>query len=163
MLIRRACEADAETIALAEYATAAAQEGLLAAKPHEIPISAYANKIRALAEQGLYVVLEIDGKIVGHLILEPLGLKSIEHVAQLTIVVHPGHTDRGLGRILMQHAIEWARSSPKIEKIELRVRSTNPRAIHLYESLGFIHEGVMKQRIKLSSGYADDICMGLFV
>lgn len=163
MLIRQACEADAQTIAEAEYATALAQEGLLAAQPHEIPVSAYVNKIRALSDRGLYVVLEVGGKIVGHLILEPLGLRSIEHVVQLTIVIHPGHTDRGFGRVLMQHGIEWARGSEQIEKIELRVRSTNLRAIHLYESLGFEREGVMKRRIKLSNRYADDICMALFV
>ena len=84
-------------------------------------------------------------------------------MAQLTIVVHPGHTGQGYGRRLMEHAISWARQSPTIEKIELRVRSTNPRARRLYESLGFEVEGILTKRIKLSERYADDICMGLFV
>lgn len=63
----------------------------------------------------------------------------------------------------MEHAIAWARRSPTIEKIELRVRSTNPRAIALYRSLGFSVEGTLKKRIKLRHGYADDLCMALFV
>ena len=41
MLIRLAQEDDAEQLAQAEYDTAASQEGLLAAKPHEIPVSAF--------------------------------------------------------------------------------------------------------------------------
>jgi RimJ/RimL family protein N-acetyltransferase len=63
----------------------------------------------------------------------------------------------------MEHAIAWARNNPEVEKIELHVRSTNPAAIALYESLGFVHEGRKVRRIKLYDGYADDLCMGLFV
>lgn len=162
MRIRPAVPADAETLAAAEYQTAAAQEGLLAARPNEIPIEAFRSKIRNLESHGLYVVLESHGDPVGHLVLEPLGLEATNHVVQLTLVVHPGHTGRGYGRMLMNHAIEWARQSPAVEKIELRVRSSNPRAIALYRSLGFEIEGTLVRRIKLSHGYADDVCMALF-
>lgn len=161
--IRPAAASDAEALAEAEYRTAAAQEGLLAAQPYEIPVASYRSKIEQLQSHGLYVVLETDGGPVGHLLLEPLALAATSHVAQLTIVVHPGHTGRGYGRMLMNHAIAWARQSPSIEKIELRVRSSNRRAIELYRSLGFRVEGALERRVKLSRGYADDICMALFV
>ena len=163
MHIRRAKENDAEQIAQAQYETAAAEEGLLAARPYEIPVSAFRDKIKQLGASGLYVVAESQGQLVGHLILEPLGLAAIRHVVQLTLVVHPGHTGQGYGKALMNYAIDWARESEEVEKIELRVRSTNARAIGLYESLGFVREGRFKKRIKLQRGYADDICMALFV
>ncbi len=163
MRIRPATLDDVQTIADAEYQTAAAQEGLLAARPHEIPLEAFRSKIEGLQSNGLYVVLENEGRLVGHLLLEPLALKATSHVAQLTIVVHPGHTSQGYGRLLMQHAIEWAQRSPNIERIELRVRSSNRRAIELYGAFGFEVEGTLRNRIKLSEGYADDICMALFV
>jgi putative acetyltransferase len=161
--IRPAREDDAASLARAEYDTAAEQEGLLAAKPYEIPVSAFRSKIEALGSDGLYVVMESGGRRVGHLLLEPLGLSSTRHVSQLTIVVHPGQTGKGYGKALMKYAIEWARKSDRVEKIELHVRSTNPRAIALYESLGFVREGQLKNRVKLRHGYADDICMALFV
>ena len=63
----------------------------------------------------------------------------------------------------MEYAIEWARRSDRVEKIELRVRSTNPIARKLYESLGFRVEGIFKDRIKLTDGYADDVAMAMFV
>lgn len=164
MHVRPAREDDAPLLAQAEYDTAAEQEGLLSAKPYEIPVDAFLARIRELREPGLYSVLEDEqGRVVGHLLLEPLALAATRHVAQLTIVIHPGHTGRGYGRLLMEHAIRWARSSDVLEKIELRVRSTNPRAIALYESLGFVREGELRNRIKLHQGYADDICMALFV
>lgn len=164
MHIRPAREVDAPLLAKAEYDTAAGQEGLLAARPHEISVDAFLDRIRALREEGLYSVLEDEqGHIVGHLLLEPLGLAATRHVSQLTVVVHPGHTGKGYGRLLIEHAIRWARDSDAVEKIELRVRSTNPRAIALYELLGFVREGALRNRIKLHQGYADDICMALFV
>jgi len=53
MLIRLAQENDAEQLAQAEYDTAASQEGLLAAKPHEIPVSAFRSQIKQLRVHGL--------------------------------------------------------------------------------------------------------------
>lgn len=163
MRIRPATPEDAELLADAEYETAATQEGLLASRPEEIRVESFRDKIEQLQSSDLYVVLENDGVPVGHLLLERLRLVVTSHVVQLTILVHPGHTGQGYGRILMDHAIEWARRSPAIEKIELRVRSSNSRAIALYSSMGFKIEGTLKRRIKLSHGYADDICMSLFV
>jgi hypothetical protein len=45
MRMRPALEDDAELLAQAEYDTSAAQEGLLVAKPYEIPASAFRRKI----------------------------------------------------------------------------------------------------------------------
>jgi RimJ/RimL family protein N-acetyltransferase len=163
MHIRPASVEDAELLAQAEYDTAAEQEGRLVAKPYEIPASAFRDTIEKLPAGGLYIVLELDGEPVGHLLLEPLPLASTRHVVQLTIVVHPGNTGKGYGRVLMEYAINWARACELVEKIELRVRSTNGRAIALYEALGFVREGQLRRRIKLQQGYADDICMALFV
>jgi putative acetyltransferase len=163
MRIRPATPEDAEKLAEAECQTAAAQEGLLASRPEEIRVESLRSKIEQLQSSGLCVVLENAGDPVGHLLLEPLALAATRHVVQLTIVVHPGHTSQGYGRMLMNHAIEWARRSPAVEKIEIRVRSSNPRALALYSSLGFEIEGTLKRRIKLSQGYADDVSMALFV
>ena len=163
MHIRQATPEDAEALAEAQRATAAAQEGLLAARPDEISAGWFGERASGLRSHGLFVVLEDGGRAIGHLILEPLNLAATRHVVQLTLVVHPGHTGRGHGRRLMKHAIDWARRSPAVEKIELHVRSTNPRAIALYRSLGFTLEGTLERRIKLGEGYADDLCMALFV
>jgi ribosomal protein S18 acetylase RimI-like enzyme len=126
-------------------------------------------QIRHLSEvkNGRYVVAVDaldEARIVGHAMLDPMVLRSTAHIAQLTIVVHAGFEGRGIGRALMNHLIDWARGEPSVQKVELRVRHENERAIRLYRSLGFSEEGRFERRIKLADGrYLDDVAMALWV
>ena len=114
--------------------------------------------------RGNYLVAEHAGEIVGHALLEPLALAVTAHVVRLTIAVHEGHQGRGIGRALMHELLRWARADPRVDKVELQVRSSNARAIALYSSLGFVEEGRKTRRLKLGPGvYLDDIYMALWV
>ena len=162
MRIRPALATDATAIAAAERETARTP-GLLVGRPGEIPVSAYADKIAALAPRGSYVVAEEAGALVGHGLLEPMPMRANAHVCQLTLVVHPGHLGRGIGSALLEHLLDWARQTPSVHKVELHVRSTNERAIRLYRRAGFIEEGRMRDRIRLPDGATvDDLLMGWF-
>ena len=102
--------------------------------------------------------------MIAHAFIEPLKLKSTSHVVDLTIAVHEGHQDMGVGKKLMNYLIDWAQKNKRIEKIELHVRSSNLRAIHLYKSMGFTEEGRKTKRLKIEPGkYLDDIYMALWV
>jgi len=163
--IRRARPEDASSIARGEH-EAARTPGLLNARPGEIPARAFADKIAALesSDRGLYLVAQGRDGIVGHLLLDPMPLAANAHICTLNIVVYPDAQDRGIGRRLLAAAIEWARIAPAVEKVELMVRATNARAVHLYQSMGFVEEGRIRRRVKTSEGvYHDDIAMSLFV
>lgn len=163
MLIRQAQHQDAAVIAEAE-ANIAATPGFLVGVPHEIPLATYQASIQALQSDGLYIVAEDGDVLAAHLLLDPMGMERLAHVLRLTIVVYPTHQGQGLGKRLLQHAIHWAQQDQRFDKIELNVRATNQRAIRLYKSLGFVEEGRLIKRIKISDGeYLDDIAMGLFV
>jgi ribosomal protein S18 acetylase RimI-like enzyme len=124
----------------------------------------FEEKIEALVARGRYVVAEIDGNTVGHAFLEPLGnLAATSHVFVLTIVVHPGMLGRGIGSALLGNLLEWATQDARVMKVELRVRSTNTRAIALYRKLGFVEEGRFRRRLRLEDGtFIDDLAMAWF-
>jgi ribosomal protein S18 acetylase RimI-like enzyme len=114
--------------------------------------------------RGIYLVAEHTGTVVGHASLESLSLAATSHVVRVTIAVHEGHQRRGVGRALMHELLRWARSNPRVEKIELQVRSSNDRAITLYRSLGFVEEGRKTRRLKIGPNeYLDDVYMALWV
>lgn len=163
--IRKATIEDAHAIVTAEKEIAKTP-GYFCSHPSELREEKVVTTIRMLSEseKGIYLVAELAGEIVGHAFLEPLHLKSICHVAQLTIGVHQGWQEKGIGTDLMKELIAWAKQSATIEKIELNVRSSNNRAIALYKKMGFVEEGRLKNRIKVSQNhYIDDVLMALNV
>jgi ribosomal protein S18 acetylase RimI-like enzyme len=162
MLIREARIEDASILVAAEKATAQTP-GFLVSRPYELTRAAFERKITDVAEAGRYIVAEQDGKVVGHALLDPMPLEAIARVFRLTVVVHPGFRNRGIGEALMRDLMDWAKQSPRVLKIELLVRATNERAIRLYTKLGFVEEGRFKNRIKLPDGtFIDDLAMAWF-
>jgi ribosomal protein S18 acetylase RimI-like enzyme len=163
--LREARQEDAPHLAAAERAIASVP-GKLAPLPDEIDDDAVRKKIQELHDlgHGIYLVAERSGILVGHAFLEPLLLAATAHVVRLTIAVHEGHHRQGVGRALMNELLRWARSNPRVEKVELQVRSTNEAAIALYRSLGFVEEGRKTRRIKIGPhAYIDDVYMALWV
>lgn len=163
--IRKATIEDALAIVTAQKEIAKTP-GYFCSQPSELSKQNVIKTIKSLAEsaKGIYLVAENDGEIVGHAFLEPLHLKSVCHVAELSICVHSGWQEKGIGTALMEELIAWAKQSTMIEKIELNVRVSNNRAIALYKKMGFVEEGRLKNRIKTSQGsYIDDVLMALFI
>ncbi len=160
--VRIAEHRDARGIAAAESETAATP-GMLVGLPGEIPLAAYEEKIRILSRRGRYIVAENEGVLAGHAFLDPMEMTANAHVFRLTVVVHPGHRGRGVGRMLLHDLQTWAASDLRVQKVELLVRATNERAVRLYRDLGFVEEGRFQRRVRLPDGsYIDDIAMAWF-
>jgi ribosomal protein S18 acetylase RimI-like enzyme len=165
--IRRARPGDASAIAEGQREIAKTP-GRLGSRPHEIDDETIRDVIAKLEsdDRGLFLVAhrEGDGAIVGHGLLKRREPAVLLHVVELTLAVHEGHQGGGIGRRLMNELIAWARATPYVEKIELQVRSSNERAIALYDSLGFVEEGRKTKRIKLGPNeYLDDVYMAMWV
>jgi RimJ/RimL family protein N-acetyltransferase len=162
MIIRVARIEDAQILTEAEQETAQIP-GLLVSRPYELTTESFAAKITELGTLGRYIVAEDNQMITGHALLDPMRLEALAHVFRLTIVVHPGFQNRGVGEALMRDLMNWARQAPQLQKIELLVRATNERAIRLYLRLGFVEEGRFRKRVCLGNGgFVDDLAMAWF-
>ena len=159
MRIRTAKPDDADAIAAAEAETQRTP-GLLVGYPGEIPLEAYRAKIAELAVDGRYIVAEENGVPVGHAFLDPMPMRANAHVFQLTIVVHPGHIERGIGRAMLGDLLDWARRDARVGRVELKVRAGNLRAQNLYRSMGFVEEARFRNRVRRIDGlFEDDLGM----
>ncbi|HET7930735.1 MAG TPA: GNAT family N-acetyltransferase [Rhodanobacteraceae bacterium] len=162
MSIRIARIDDAEAIAAAEAETQRTP-GLLVGRPGEIPLQAYRDKIGKLAADGRYIVAEEAGRIIGHAMLDPMRMQATAHVFLLTIVVHPGHLGRGIGKAMLQDLLDWAERDARVGKVELNVRAGNLRAQALYRQVGFVEEARFRRRVRRADGvFEDDIGMAWF-
>lgn len=80
-----------------------------------------------------------DGALVGTVAVErERGRVKRRHVAWLLRMYVPLESaGRGVGRALLLCGIEFARSLPGVEKLNLTVAAHNTRAVSLYERHGF--------------------------
>jgi ribosomal-protein-alanine N-acetyltransferase len=86
---------------------------------------------------GLYLVLEEDGAVSGH-----IGVKLVAEEAHvMTLAVRPERRRRGFARVLIEAALINP-ASAGARRAHLEVRPSNLSARALYGSLGFVRTGV---------------------
>ena len=88
----------------------------------------------------LFLVLETDGKIVGY-----AGLVQVMDEGDITnVVLAEESRGMGLGKALVRALLEEGQKRG-IREFTLEVRFSNSCAIHVYEAMGFIKEGIRKR------------------
>ncbi|MBO4902351.1 MAG: ribosomal protein S18-alanine N-acetyltransferase [Lachnospiraceae bacterium] len=84
-----------------------------------------------------YMVAELDGEIIGG-----SGMRNILGDGEITnVAIREKYRGRGYGKALLQ-ALLTAGEEMGAAAFTLEVRVSNTAAIRLYESLGFVSEGV---------------------
>ena len=135
----------------------------IARTPDEVTdayVSGFMHK--ALAD-GIELVCELDGNIVGEIHASRIGIASLGHLlTDLTIAVAPSAQGKGVGRRLFQALLdEVTNNMPHITRVELYARESNVRARALYASLGFVEEGRLRARVNNARGEPEtDTIMG---
>jgi putative acetyltransferase len=117
----------------------------------------YLRALKRYPDAAVYVA-EDAGSIVGRLSLARDPHPASHHVADLGLMVAATHRRRGIGRMLLEQAVAWARDAG-IRKLELHVFPWNEPAIRLYETFGFEREGVRREHYRRDGEYVDAILM----
>ena len=117
----------------------------------------YLRAIRRASDAAVFVA-EADGRIVGRLSVARDSHPASPHVADLGLMVAASHRRRGIGRALLERAVEWARETG-VEKLELHVFPHNEPAIGLYEEFGFEREGLRRRHYRRGGELLDAVLM----
>lgn len=105
------------------------------------------------------LVAECQDRVVGMAGLHVKRGKQ-RHSGEIGMMVHDQYQGRGVGRKLLQALLDLADTHLGLVRVELEVLADNPRAIRLYESCGFEHEGRKRRAIFRRGGYVDLLIMG---
>ncbi|MGB9078786.1 MAG: GNAT family N-acetyltransferase [Terracidiphilus sp.] len=98
-----------------------------------------------------YLVSETEsGDLQAYVILRGLSEESGSIELKRIVVNTPG---QGLGRRLLGETIRIVFEELKAHRLFLDVYEDNARARHLYESLGFVYEGVMRDAARRDGRY----------
>jgi RimJ/RimL family protein N-acetyltransferase len=115
------------------------------------------------ADNSILLVGEAGEQIIAVLNCTGGRRKATRHEARLGISVHKEWRNRGLGHRLMARAVEWARGTGIITRVELEVFARNAPAIHLYEKFGFATEGRRRRAFYKNGEYIDSLIMALLL
>ena len=84
----------------------------------------------------------------------------LNHIGEFGITVARSHWGLGVGRGMCEAMLREARRVG-ITKVDLKVREDNARAIRLYESVGFVREGLAARELRVGDRYFADVLMGI--
>lgn len=107
------------------------------------------------------VIERSTGRLIGEAALT--GIDLLNRSANIRIGMHVGLrvTGKGYGTEAMRLMLEHGFRRLGLHRIELGVFAFNPRAIHVYEKLGFKREGVLRDSLYMDETFHDQILMSL--
>jgi putative acetyltransferase len=160
--IRPAEPSDAEQLTRLADAVSAEPEGWLISVAGEWRSAGderrFLKALRRYPHAAVFVAEADDGTVVGRLSVGRDPHPASTHVADVGLMVAAGARRQGVGKALLQAAVDWARPAG-VRKLELHVFPWNEAAIKLYEGFGFEREGYRKGHYKRGGEYVDAILM----
>lgn len=139
--------------------------GGLARTHNEITDQYVKNFIEKSAQNGLQWVVAGQEKMIAEIHCYKLEPQVFAHIfSELTIAVDSQFQGQGWGKKLFQTLLnDVQHNHPDIMRVELIARESNTKAIKLYESLGFVQEGRLQNRIRSGTHqFEADIPMAWF-
>ncbi len=130
-----------------------------------ISVEAEENYLESLSNSASSVMLvaKKEGKIVGTASFNGFGRERMKHRGEIAVSVLKSEWGQGIGSMLMEAVLKFAKETPKAEIVSLEVRSDNERAIKLYKKYGFEKIGVYKGFFKIDGKYIDFDLMNLYM
>lgn len=107
----------------------------------------------------LALVDRAQDRLVGEVVLNELDPDNDS--CNIRILIGPQGRDRGLGTEAMRLMVDHAFSSTDLYRLELGVFAFNPRAVRVYEKVGFVVEGTRRAAFRFDDQRIDDVVMSI--
>lgn len=115
---------------------------------------------RTRSDEVLWVIADPEDACVGH-----VGLYQIDYrvrKAEFAIMIGDKSLwNKGIGGQVTKAVIDFGFRQLNLHRIHLDVLASNPRAIHLYEKMGFRQEGILRDYQFKNGQYIDVIVMSI--
>lgn len=119
---------------------------------------------QAQSENQITLLAFLNDELAGIINITADQRPRVRHIGDIFLGIKKSFWGSGLGSILMEEAIEWAESSGVIRRLQLTVQKRNLAAIHLYEKMGFITEGLQERGACIERGeFLDVYLMGKLI
>ena len=119
---------------------------------------------QAQSENQITLLAFLNDELAGIINVTADQRPRVRHIGDIFLGIKKTFWGSGLGSILMEEVIEWAKTSGVIRRLQLTVQKRNLAAIHLYEKMGFITEGLQERGACIERGeFLDVYLMGKLI
>lgn len=95
-------------------------------------------------------------RLVGAVTCERDARTKVRHTGHVTgMMVHADEQQRGVGKALLDAAIERASADAELHQLTLNVTAGNAHAQRLYERAGFVRYGTLPRAIRVNGRFLD--------
>jgi len=110
----------------------------------------------------IYKVVHIEtGKSVGHISLGNINRENGTARMCRVLIGDPTMQGKGIGKEMVKKLLTIAFDQLKLHKVSLAVFDFNESAFHLYQKMGFVTEGIIREAYKVGRGYWSYYEMGI--
>lgn len=108
-----------------------------------------------------FLIFETESnKIVGEVVINDIYMGN--RSANIRIAINKKEDfSKGYGSEALILALNYGFAMLNLHRIELGVYSFNKRAIHVYEKMGFVREGIIRDSLFFNNKYYDEITMSI--
>ena len=107
------------------------------------------------SEKDIFLVAFKDGELVGTANYVTFTQNRMSHRGEIGISIKKSAWGIGIGSMLMEKLLDFAKDTAKVDIVSLEVRSDNQRAINLYKKFGFGTIGCFKGYFKINNELID--------
>jgi RimJ/RimL family protein N-acetyltransferase len=106
------------------------------------------------------MIIEAAGRPVGDIDLFHIEVRNRNALVGLGIW-RLEDRDKGYGTDALRTMLRWAFRHLNMRRVELSVEPENEAAVHIYEKLGFVREGMRREHHYDDGRYRDELIMGI--
>lgn len=114
----------------------------------------YASRGEQADQLYLAITNRVTSEFVGEVVLENLDTDNSSCTFRIALV-GPRVYNRGFGTEATRLVLGYAFQTVGIHRVELEVHDFNPRARHVYEHAGFVHEGTKRHALRWQGEWID--------
>lgn len=122
-------------------------------------VQRHCERCAAAGDRLDYIILAA-GNPVGEVVLRDIDAANQSGVFRIA-VWYPHNRGKGYGSEATTLLVRHAFNSLPLNRIELEVYAFNPRARHVYEKAGFVHEGMRRQALRWGDTWIDAHVMAM--